>query len=53
MSNFRSLDVVGRGGEKQLQVGGKLNKIISRFKRVNSNSKQFLRPGFHVMISNY
>ena len=27
MSNFHLLEIVGRGGESQLQVGEKLNKI--------------------------
>ena len=28
MSNFHSFEVVGRGGETQLQVGGNLNYLI-------------------------
>ena len=31
-SNFHSLEVVGRGSETQIQVGGKLNSIKKRFK---------------------
>ena len=27
MNNFQSLEVVGRGSETQLQVGGNLNKL--------------------------
>ena len=30
MSNFHSLEVVGRGSETQLQAGEKLNKITER-----------------------
>ena len=32
MSNFYPLEVVGRGRETQLQVGGKLNDVIYQFK---------------------
>ena len=32
MSNFHPLEVVSRGSETQLQVGGKLNKISRRVK---------------------
>ena len=31
MSNFRPLEVVGRGSETQLQVGGNLNDLFERF----------------------
>ena len=31
MSNFHQLEVVGRGGETQLQAGKNLNYLISRF----------------------
>ena len=32
MSNFHPLEVVGRGSEKQPQVGEKLNYLLYRFK---------------------
>ena len=31
MSNFRPLEVVGRGGDTQLQVSGNLNDLFERF----------------------
>ena len=35
MSNFRQLEVVGRGSETQLQVGENLNTIPQRIKGEN------------------
>ena len=32
MSKFHPLEVVGRGSETQLQVGGNLNSLTQRFK---------------------
>ena len=32
MSNFHPFEIVGRGSETQLQVGEKLNYLISRLK---------------------
>ena len=38
MSNFHPLEVVARGGETQLQVGGNLDKITG--KRLNRCAKK-------------
>ena len=39
MSDFRPLEVVGRGSETQLQVGGNLNQLI--FSRIRVKSGQY------------
>ena len=36
MSDFHPLDVVGRGSETQLQVGGDSNSLTYRFKDSNT-----------------
>ena len=40
MSNFHPLEVVARGSETQLQVGGNLNFITYNFKGYSSSGKQ-------------
>ena len=40
MSNFHSLEVVGRGSETQLQVGVKFHYSVKRFKGLEENCVQ-------------